>query len=143
MRVAPSGHGAFDMAWSQREPKSSMRQWTLRFAGFLCIVTACSPVVAPQGDVLPFTIQLKEVSWANAPALQSFAVAQDRNGRWLCIGGRTAGLHGQQDDGQVPPPLSNFNGLNDRVWVVDVANSRATSCARWLISNCTWAWRRR
>jgi hypothetical protein len=65
----------------------------------------------------------------NAPAIQSFAVAQDRDGRWLCFGGRTAGLHGQQNDGQTPPPLSNFENINDRVWVIDVAHAQATSRA--------------
>jgi hypothetical protein len=93
----------------------------------LLVAAGFSSGVKSQGDELPFTIRLQEVTWRAAPGLQSYAVAQDQHGRWLCFSGRTAGLHGRQDDGEVPPPPSNFENFNDRVWVIDLAGPQAVS----------------
>ncbi|WP_165226679.1 hypothetical protein [Aquisphaera insulae] len=73
---------------------------------------------------LPFTVTLREVTFAAVPGLQSFAVARAADGRWLCIGGRQAGLHGRSSS---PPLTDNFNKLNDRAWVIDAAGRHVAS----------------
>lgn len=61
-----------------------------------------------------FTISLEEISLSSAPGLQSFAVGQDDQGRWLLIGGRTDGLHLRR-------PFESFlaNDNNRQVIVID------------------------
>jgi len=70
-------------------------------------------------DTLPFTISLDEIIGTGAPALQAFSSAVTSTGQWLCLGGRTAGLHGRQDAGDTPPPAANFTGWNDQICVID------------------------
>lgn len=58
-------------------------------------------------------IHLEPVSWANWPALQSYALGE-HNGEWLVIGGRTDGLHARQ-------PWASFasTGQPVSVWVLN------------------------
>jgi len=97
----------------------------------LVVGFCCEAFIAPAGfaraDELPFTIDVRAVPWAGAPTLQSFAIARDGQGRWLCLGGRTAGLHGLASSGVLIQ--SNFQGFNDRVWAVDVGGPRVCSRA--------------
>ena len=99
------------------------------FPIFVCAAVAIDSAgkTCVAADELPFTIGLKEVFCPNAPALHSFAVAQDRDGRWIFFGGRTAGLHGQRNTGETEPIISNFENLNGHVWVVDIGNAKAKS----------------
>ena len=83
--------------------------------------------VIAQGAELPFSLRLQEITWGGAPRLQSFAVAQDCSGRWLFICGRTSGLHGRGNDGGGTSLPANFEGLNDRLWVIDPSRHQATS----------------
>jgi len=81
----------------------------LATAATLTFIAACSPSPAPpatsadgtaaprtaaaSGPTLPFKLELVEVTGSTLPALHSFSSATS-NGKWLIIGGRTAGLHG-------------------------------------------------
>src|SRR5688572_3640647 len=67
--------------------------------------------------LLPFLVDLQDISFPGVPALHSFAAAQS-NGRWLFIGGRTNGIHSFD-----PLPINNFppSQANHWVWVVDLA----------------------
>lgn len=47
----------------------------------------------PLGPTLPFALDVVEVTGSKLPPLQSYNAAQS-NGKWLVLGGRTAGLHG-------------------------------------------------
>ena len=80
-------------------------------------------------SVLPFTLTVAETGWTGAPGLQSFASARTRDGKWLCVCGRSEGLHALQDTGETPPPSENFRGFNDKVWLIDPAAGRAWSRA--------------
>jgi hypothetical protein len=70
------------------------------------------PVV---GGVLPYSVELREVSLAPAPLPTLHSVAAARwQGQWILLAGRTAGLHG----------LTGFNAFdpqteNREVWVID------------------------
>ncbi|MDG3008288.1 hypothetical protein [Paludisphaera mucosa] len=79
-----------------------------------------------RGDEHPFTIELREVVGVGAPGLQSFAVGRTADGRWVCIGGRLAGLHDRRSPGN-PPPLTNFDRRNESLWVIDPVRRRARS----------------
>lgn len=82
-----------------------------------CVFIVASTAVAQQ---LPFTITLgSAVQIPNAPKLQSFAAAQS-GGKWLLLGGRTAGLHTFRS-ATPGAPANNFppEELNDLAWVID------------------------
>jgi hypothetical protein len=81
-------------------------------------VAAASATGSSQ-ETLPFRPELVEVVWPGAPTLQSFAVGQTTDGRWLVVGGRTTGLHGDQDPGDLPDPATNFKMPNECFWVLD------------------------
>lgn len=86
---------------------------------FLALTFAASTLVAADGK-LPFTLQLGATTVIpDAPKLQSFAAAQ-ANGKWLLIGGRTAGLHSFRR-ATLQNPVNNFPvaEMNDRAWVID------------------------
>jgi hypothetical protein len=90
----------------------------------LLIMAIGAPVsLAQTPALLPFQVDLVEVSFPGAPALHSFAAAQ-LDGKWLFIGGRTNGIHSFD-----PLPINNFppSQANHWVWVVDPGQSRATS----------------
>ncbi|HYE95737.1 MAG TPA: T9SS type A sorting domain-containing protein [Rubricoccaceae bacterium] len=63
------------------------------------LITLAAPVRAQ----LPFTVEIEELTRAQAPALHSGAYAQ-HGGRWLFVAGRTNGLHGLQPN---PEPFPN------------------------------------
>lgn len=58
-----------------------------------CILWATIGLYAQNETPEPFNITLEEITLTNAPGVQSFAIGQDDQGRWLIIGGRTDGLH--------------------------------------------------
>jgi hypothetical protein len=76
------------------------------------------PVV---GGVLPYAIELREVSLAPAPIPTLHSVAAGKwEGQWILLAGRTAGLHG----------LTGFNAFdpqyeNREVWVIDPATRQS------------------
>lgn len=83
-----------------------------------CIAFGMASIAAAQQ--LPFTLTLGEtVQIPNAPKLQSFASAQ-AGGKWLLIGGRTAGMH-TFHSATPQAPSNNFppDELNDLAWVID------------------------
>jgi hypothetical protein len=61
----------------------------------------------------PANVSLESVSWANWPALQSFAIGEWQ-GEWLVVGGRTDGLHQRQ-------PWAAFSsaGQPQTLWVLN------------------------
>ncbi len=80
-------------------------------------------------DAFPFTVSINEVSYCGVPGLQSFAAARTADGRWLCICGRRAGLHGQKSNAASSGLQANFDRINDRVWVIDLPHQRVASRA--------------
>jgi hypothetical protein len=105
-------------------------EWTVNFSNriHLFLLIGYSAFLAPRrsagdsngeatGKPVPFTLEATEnVSprFPGAPQLQSFAWAQ-WDGKWIFIGGRTAGYHGVGGkDADFPRA-----GANEKIWVVD------------------------
>jgi hypothetical protein len=99
---------------------------TKRIALVTLLALAAAAIAAAQQ--LPFTLSLGDaVTIPKAPKLQSFASAQ-AGGKWLLIGGRTAGLHTFY---RATPqaPRNNFppEELNELAWVIDPAAQQVWS----------------
>lgn len=93
---------------------------------------------------LPFKFELAEVAGSKLPALQSYSSAQSQ-GKWLLLGGRTAGLHGFGSSGADNFPRSTANTVayvidpaqNSVLGSVDlVANLPAALTGQLTASNC-------
>jgi hypothetical protein len=56
-------------------------------------VDGARPPAAGAGPTIPYNLEVVEVTGSQLPALQSYSSAQSQ-GKWLVLGGRTAGLHG-------------------------------------------------
>lgn len=95
----------------------------------ICLGLGIAQAAIAQVATLPFTISLEEVQVKDSPPLQSFSSAVTTSGQWLCLGGRTTGLHGEQDTGMLPPPSSNFSNFNDKIYVIDPIGKTAISRA--------------
>ncbi len=80
-----------------------------------------SPSTQPSAATatLPFKFELAEVAGSKLPALQSYTSAQSQ-GKWLLIGGRTAGLHGFGTSGANNFPRSTANTV---AYVIDPAQN--------------------
>lgn len=81
-----------------------------------------TPTAAPPPTAtatLPFKFELAEVAGSKLPALQSYSSAQSA-GKWLLIGGRTAGLHGFGPSGANNFPRSTANTV---AYVIDPAQN--------------------
>jgi hypothetical protein len=80
-------------------------------------VPSSSPPIATA--TLPFKFELAEVAGSKLPALQSYSTALSQ-GKWLLIGGRTAGLHGFGPSGADNFPRSTANTV---AYVIDPAQN--------------------
>jgi hypothetical protein len=87
---------------------------------FLLVLSGVAQLKA-QPAYLPFVLMVEEIDIPNAPALQAYAVGQ-HNGRWLMMGGRISGLHGQNPFNSFPP-----DSANAYVWMVDPAGGQVWS----------------
>lgn len=99
----------------------------MRKTAIATLVIAASATFAA-AQQLPFTITLgKSMQIPKAPKLQSFASAQS-GGKWLLIGGRTAGLH-TFHAATPQAPRNNFptDEMNDLAWVIDPAAQQVWS----------------
>jgi hypothetical protein len=88
------------------------------------LVSTLSPATFAQTpSLLPFQIDLQEVTFPAAPGLHSFVFAES-NGKWLLLGGRNNGIHSFS-----PLPINNFPPAmaNHWVWVVDPAQRQSWS----------------
>ncbi len=75
------------------------------------ILAALCQVLAPaRGDQLPFTVELKEVTFPDAPALQSFALAQDFEGP-LALPRRPHGRHARAKESELLGAARQLHGL--------------------------------
>lgn len=74
-----------------------------------------------QQTPLPFFIQLEEMFIPQAPAIQSYAFGV-YNERWIFMGGRISGLHGQN-------PFNSFpaDSANNHIWMIDPASQQVWS----------------
>ena len=90
---------------------------------FLLMAMLSPAAFAQTPGLLPFQIDLQEVTFPGAPGLHSFVFAES-NGRWLLLGGRNNGIHSFS-----PLPINNFPPAmaNHWVWVVDPAQRQAWS----------------
>ncbi len=91
----------------------------LLLATFGAGCAAAGPAPSAITGTLPFKMELIEVPQSNLPRLHSFSSAATA-GKWLIIGGRTAGLHGF-DSGTNNFPRSSANTV---AYVIDPANNR-------------------
>jgi hypothetical protein len=73
-------------------------------------------VIAQNGKLPPFQLQLQAINGTHLPGLHSFAFAQSGD-KWLFIGGRTNGLHGLNNNDSFPPEYKN-----DEVIVIDTSS---------------------
>ena len=73
----------------------------------------------PQFSSAQFSVELRPVTWANAPGVHSFATGY-HNGKWLIIGGRVDGLHQRH-------PFDSFlaSDNNTHIFVIDPANKKS------------------
>ncbi len=94
-----------------------------RAFSFVLVLLCSANVLAQPGATLPFTVELEQSNFRNAPALHSVAFARAA-GKWLIVCGRTNGLHGFN-------PATGFptNGANDKIWVVDPATQEVWSAS--------------
>jgi hypothetical protein len=105
----------------------------VRGAVAVALLGFCQHAAAQASNQPRFTVELKQVSASNLPALHSFSQAQGSDGKWLIVGGRTNGLHSfvqSSNNGTTPPanafPVANANRL---LWVIDPATGSSWSAA--------------
>jgi hypothetical protein len=89
-----------------------------RILFFLLLLFGAGSNLQAQTD---FSISLEEITFADAPGLQSYAYGV-WDGKWLLIGGKTNGLHDHR------PPFSFLpQTRNTRLWVVDPVGQQVWS----------------
>ena len=79
--------------------------------GIACLL-AFTRLTAQTGEK-PYSITLEEVTWAEWPGLQSFALGT-LDGKWLMMTGRTGGLHGF-----LPPDPFPVTEANNKIHMFD------------------------
>jgi len=82
------------------------------------VVKAPGPPSVASGPTIPFNLEVIEVPGSTLPALQSYSSAHAQ-GKWLVLGGRTAGLHG------FGPGTNNFprSTANTLAYVIDPSSN--------------------
>ena len=98
-----------------------------RLGPALLLVLWLATSLPGQAPTLPITVSLEEVVIKDAPALQSYSAAVTPQGRWLLVGGRTSGMHGNQDTGSTPKPITNFENFHRNLVVIDPVGKTVAS----------------
>ncbi|HET6225989.1 MAG TPA: T9SS type A sorting domain-containing protein [Bacteroidia bacterium] len=78
----------------------------LRFTFCISLFFISFLLVAQNGKLPPFQLQIQAINGTNLPGLHSCSFAQ-MGDKWLFIGGRTNGLHGLNSNDGFPPEFRN------------------------------------